>query len=111
MEKLASEIESLGSGSGSGSGSGGSWRGAELPRGYGDITDQVEVRNCELLNADDEAGPVKMLFESTKPSALDKGKGKPSSPDWIQSSTDDQLLLFIPFQGSIKLHTLQVWHS
>jgi hypothetical protein len=110
VEKLASEIESLGSGSGSGSGSSGSWRGAEIPRGYGDITDQIEVRNCELLNADDEAGPVKVLFESTKPSALDKGKGKPSSPDWIQSSTDDQLLLFIPFQGSIKLHTLQVWH-
>lgn len=108
MEKLASEIQSLPAASGSGSSSGRPWRGAEVPRGYSDITDQIEARNCELLNADDEAGPVKVLFESTKPSALDKGKGEASSPDWIQSSTDDQLLLFIPFQGSIKLHTLQV---
>lgn len=108
VEKLVSEIESLGSESGSGSGSGGPWKGAEVPRGYSDITDQIEIRNCELLNADDDAGPVKVLFEDTKPSALGDGKGKASSPDWIQSSTDDQLLLFIPFQSSIKLHTLQV---
>ena len=47
-----------------------------------------------------------MLFDSSKPSALDKGKG--SSKDWVQSGADDQLLLFIPLQGSVKLHTLQV---
>jgi len=102
VQKLSAEIESLGEGSGSG---GSSWSGAELPRGYSDITDQIEVRGCELLNADEDAGPVRVLFESSKPSGLNKGKG--TSKDWVQSGSDDQLLLFIPFQSSIKLHTLQ----
>lgn len=107
VQKLATEVESLGEGSASGSGNGGAWKGAEIPRGYSDITDQIEVRNCELLNADDEAGPVKVLFENTKPSALDN-KGKvATSKDWVQSGADDQLLLYIPFQSVVKLHTLQ----
>ncbi|KAL6808731.1 PITH domain-containing protein [Trichoderma camerunense] len=108
IEKLASELESLaeGSGSGSGSGSGGIWKGAEIPRGYSDITDQVELRGCELLNADDDAGPVKVLFENSQPSALREGAS--AAKDWVQSGSDDQLLLFIPFQSTIKLHTLQI---
>ncbi|KAI9171609.1 Thioredoxin-like protein [Paramyrothecium foliicola] len=102
IEKLVSEVDSLGEGSGSG----GIWSGAEIPRGYSDITDQIEIRGCELLNADSDAGPVKVLFENSKPSALDKGKG--SSKDWVQSGADDQLLLFIPLQSSVKVHTLQL---
>lgn len=85
------------------------WRGTELPRGYSDINDEVEVRGCELLNADEDAGPVKVLFSASKPSGL--GSGKPSTPDYVQSGSDDQLLLFIPFQATIKLHTLQVYTS
>lgn len=100
VQKLASEVESLGSGSG------GLWSGAEIPKGYVDITEEVEIRNCELLNADEDAGPVKVLFDSAKPSALGDGAG--SKKDWVQSGADDQLLLFIPFQSTIKLHTLQV---
>ncbi|KAK0755493.1 hypothetical protein N5P37_011895 [Trichoderma harzianum] len=106
IEKLASELESLAEGSGSGSGTGGIWKGAEIPRGYSDITDQVELRGCELLNADDDAGPVKVLFESSQPSALREGAS--AAKDWVQSGSDDQLLLFIPFQSTIKLHTLQI---
>lgn len=102
VQKLASEVESLGSGSGA-------WTGAELPKGYSDITDEVEIRNCELLNADEDAGPVKVLFDTSKPSALGEDSG--SKKDWVQSGADDQLLLFIPFQGTIKVHTLQVRHS
>lgn len=83
-----------------------SWSGADIPRGYSDISDQVEIRNCELLNADEEAGPVKVLFDASEPTALVNGKG--SAKDFVQSGSDDQLLLFIPFQGSVKLHTLQV---
>ncbi|KAL2212306.1 DUF1000-domain-containing protein [Sarocladium strictum] len=100
VQKLASEVESLGSGSG------GQWSGAEIPKGYVDITEEVEIRNCELLNADEDAGPVKVLFDSAKPSALGEGAG--SKKDWVQSGADDQLLLFIPFQSTIKLHTLQI---
>ena len=101
VEKLASDIETLGESS-----SGGQWAGAELPRGYGDITDQVELRGCELLNADEDTGPVKVLFDSSKPKGFDKDTA--SSKDFVQSGADDQLLLFIPFQSSVKLHTLQV---
>ncbi|KND90122.1 Thioredoxin-like protein 1 [Tolypocladium ophioglossoides CBS 100239] len=109
VQKLAAEVESLGESSGDGGGGGGSWNGAEIPRGYSNITDQVETRGCELLNADEDAGPVKVLFDSSKPSALDKGKAKDDpAKDWVQSGADDQLLLFIPFQSSVKLHTLQL---
>ncbi|KAK2590913.1 Thioredoxin-like protein 1 [Conoideocrella luteorostrata] len=106
LESLVTEVDSLGGEASSSSGSGGPWVGAEIPRGYSDITDQVEIRNCEVLNADEEAGPVKVLFESTQPGALDTRKG--SAKDFVQSGADDQLLLFVPFQGTVKLHTLQV---
>ncbi|PHH79572.1 hypothetical protein CDD80_4452 [Ophiocordyceps camponoti-rufipedis] len=102
VQNLASQVQSLG-----GDGAmAGAWRGAEVTRGFSDITDQVEVRGCELLNSHQDAGPVKVLFDSSKPSAL--GDGQPSSKDWVQSGADDQLLLFMPFQSSIKLHTLQL---
>lgn len=106
VKQLATDIETQAKTFESQIKSAGTWKGAELPRSYGDITDQVETRNCELLNADEDAGHVKVLFEKIKPSAL--GSGKESSKDWVQSGVDDQLILFIPFQSSIKLHTLQV---
>ncbi|KAF7560863.1 hypothetical protein G7046_g3302 [Stylonectria norvegica] len=105
VRKLALEVESLGEGSGGGD-SGEPWKGADIPRGYSDITDQIELKGLELLNADSDAGPVRVLFESSKPSALNKGKG--AKKDWVQSGADDQLLLFIPFQAIVKLHTLQL---
>ncbi|XWW92187.1 hypothetical protein V2A60_000110 [Cordyceps javanica] len=106
-EKIAKEAQALESGSSSAAASG--WRGAELPRGYSDITDQVEIRDCEVLNADDEAGTVRTLFDTAKPSGLDKGKGAAgAAKDWVQSGSDDQLLLYIPFQSTIKLHTIQL---
>ncbi|KAF4122425.1 PITH domain [Geosmithia morbida] len=105
VEKLAADVQALEDGS---SGSGG-WTGADLPKGYSDITDQIEIRGCELLNADDDAGPVRVLFDGAKPTALSKdGKASSSEKDWVQSGADDQLLLFIPFQSTIKLHTLQI---
>ncbi|KAH6691560.1 thioredoxin [Plectosphaerella plurivora] len=92
-------------GSSSGGSGGGSWRGAELPRGYGDVTDQIEIKGCELLNADDDNGNVRVLFEASKPSAL---SGKEGANDFVESGSDDQLLLFTPFSSMIKLHTLQL---
>lgn len=105
-EKIAKETQALESGSSSAAASG--WRGAELPRGYSDITDQVEIRDCEVLNADDGAGTVRTLFDSSKPSALDGKSAASGTKDWVQSGSDDQLLLYIPFQATIKLHTIQV---
>ncbi|KAF5651076.1 thioredoxin 1 [Fusarium tjaetaba] len=90
-----------------GSASGGpSWKGMEAPRGYNDITDQIELRDLEVLNADESAGTVRVLFDGSKPSGLGNGKG--TSKDFVQSGADDQLLLYIPFQSIVKLHTLQL---
>ncbi|KAH7181378.1 PITH domain-containing protein [Fusarium sp. MPI-SDFR-AT-0072] len=90
-----------------GSASGGpSWKGMEAPRGYNDITDQIELRDLEVLNADEGAGTVRVLFDGSKPSGLGNGKG--TSKDYVQSGADDQLLLYIPFQSIVKLHTLQL---
>ena len=91
------------------SGSANSWKGAALPRGYVDITDQVELNRSELLNFDTETGGVRALLSSEKPSALSGGKA--TAKDWVESDTDDQLLLFMPFQSMLKLHTLQVGHA
>lgn len=114
IEKLTSDVETSGAGgegsggSGSGSGSGGiAWKGADLPRGYTDISDVVEVRGLELLNADQNFS-VRTLFSKSKPSALNKSPGTSTEKDWVESDTDEQLLLFAPFNSATKLHTIQV---
>ncbi|KAK0728962.1 PITH domain-containing protein [Apiosordaria backusii] len=91
---------------GGASGSGEKWRGAALPRGYTDITDQVEINRCELLNVDTGTGSVRILLDSSEPSALSGSKR--ATKDWVESDTDEQLMLFLPFQAMIKLHTLQI---
>ncbi|KAJ2998100.1 hypothetical protein NUW58_g428 [Xylaria curta] len=107
IEKLSNDIESGGEGSSS-SGSGGlAWRGADLPRGYTDISDVVDVRGLELLNADTDFS-VRTLFNKSKPSSLDKSPITSDEKDWVESDTDEQLLLFAPFNSASKLHTLQL---
>ncbi|KAI1045640.1 hypothetical protein LB505_004727 [Fusarium chuoi] len=104
---LASSLNEKTARENAGSASGGpSWKGMEAPRGYNDITDQIELRDLEVLNADESAGTVRVLFDGSKPSGLGNGKG--TSKDYVQSGADDQLLLYIPFQSIVKLHTLQV---
>ena len=41
--------------------------GAELPRGYGDVTTQVDFLSLELLNWDSEHGNARTLISSDKP--------------------------------------------
>ncbi|KAH6660627.1 thioredoxin [Truncatella angustata] len=106
LEKLANEIETAGEAGGSSSGGGGmTWLGADLPRGYSDISDIVDVRGLELLNADSEFS-VRTLFNKPKPAGL--GKSSSEDKDWVESDTDEQLLLFVPFNSAVKLHTLQI---
>ncbi|KAL2127587.1 hypothetical protein VTI74DRAFT_10450 [Chaetomium olivicolor] len=106
-DKVANISDNGGQASGSGStGSGATWRGAALPRGYTDITSQIELQRCELLNVDPDAGSVRVLFDGAKPSALSGGKS--TAKDWVESDTDEQLLLFMPFQSMLKLHTIQI---
>jgi len=108
VQKIQKTIESAKNGgpSGGDNSDAGFWRGAALPRGYTDITSQIELRRCELLNIDSDIGSVRVLFDSGKPSALSGGDG--TAKDWVESDTDQQLMLFMLFQSMIKLHTLQI---
>lgn len=113
IKKLVAEAESDDFG-GFGEASESGWVGASMPRGYGDVTPQVDVKGLDLLNSDSDCGNARTLFSTANPSSLDdgKGKGKPSSEepkkDWVESDTDEQLMLFIPFQSTLKVHSLHV---
>ena len=108
VKKLAAEAEGGSSGFGGASGSGSNWRTGDLPRGYNNVTDQVDVKGLELLNADSGFGSVRVLVDDSKPSGLQKGKAVADKKDWVESDTDEQLMLFMPFQSTLKVHTLQV---
>lgn len=109
VEKLSNDIENATQGAGSSSSTAGiAWKGADLPRGYTDISDSVDVRGLELLNADDTHFSVRNLFNKSKPSALSKDKASSEEKDWVESDTDEQLLLYAPFNSAVKLHTIQV---
>ena len=116
VKKLAAEAESDGSSGGYGEAStgGGSWISSSPPKGYKDVTDQVDRHGLDLLNADSGFGNSRTLFDNSKPSTLDsaKGKGKSSDgksgKDWVESDTDEQLMLYIPFNSTLKVHTLLI---
>jgi hypothetical protein len=80
-----------------------------LPKGYSNVGDQVDVKGLELLNADSDFGGVRVLFDGSKPSALENGKAaEGKAKDWVESDTDEQLMLFVPFQSTLKVRMLQV---
>ncbi|KAI0482279.1 PITH domain-containing protein [Xylariaceae sp. FL0804] len=108
VERLSADIMDAGSSGGASSSGGGiAWRGAGLPRGYTDISDVIDVKGLELLNAEPEFS-VRTLLSKEKPSALNKGKDAGDEKDWVESDTDQQLLLYMPFNSAVKLHTLQI---
>ncbi|KAI4160485.1 MAG: hypothetical protein L6R39_000191, partial [Caloplaca ligustica] len=115
VKKLVAEADSNGSGGfGEASSFSPGWLGASLPKGYEDVTDQVDVRGVDLLNSDSNFGNARTLFNGNKPSALACAEGNANPDggktqrDWIESDTDEQLMLFIPFQSTLRIHTLQM---
>nr|KMM68969.1 hypothetical protein CPAG_05292 [Coccidioides posadasii RMSCC 3488] len=88
--------------------SGSNWLGAAVPKGYQDITDQVDLKGIDLLNCDNDIGPGKNIFERLQPSALKPKAKEESKPDWVESDTDEQLMLFMPFNASLKIHSLHI---
>lgn len=96
------------------------WVGASPPKGFWDITDQIDIKGIDMLNRSAEAGGPRAIIKNTKPSALlekEKGKGKSEAAateqsedekDWIESDTDEQLMILIPFQSNVKAHTIQI---
>lgn len=114
VRQLAQEAASAGDEGSSGGGAGaaaagsasGNWTAMAPPRGYSDITDQVDALGLDFLNLDGQRGEKRILFSGDKPSALSGLEG--GKKDWIESDTDEQLMLFIPFQSALKLHTLHI---
>lgn len=115
-KQLSSAVKNLANEAGAASveGSGGfaesstssSWVAAEPAKAYSDVTDQVDIKGLELLNFDNNFGTVRTLFDSTKPTALNSSKS--TSKDWVESDTDDQLMIYVPFQSTLKVHSLQL---
>jgi len=103
IKNLATEAESSSSSIGTFGTPGGpsTWLGATPPKGYADITSEVDVRGLDLLNADSSLGNARILFDSSEP-------GKKKEKDWVESDTDEQLMLYIPFQSTVKIRSLQL---
>lgn len=114
VKKLAEEAghadANAGSGQASSSSSSSGWLGAASPRGYADVTEDIDIKGLDLLNADGEFGGTRTLFSGDRPSALGKAGagGDKSKKDWVESDTDEQLMLFIPFNSTLKIHTLHI---
>jgi thioredoxin len=103
VKKLADEANRVGMDDGGEGSSGSMWLGAALPRGYTDITSQVDVTGLELLNWDSTFGNARTVFQGSQP----KGKQDDKS-DWVESDTDEQLMLYAPFQSIVKIHSIHI---
>lgn len=73
---------------------------------YGNITHHVETKGLDIMNANTALGGARALFEESKPSSL--GNATSTKNDWVESDTDEQLMLLVPFQGSVKIHSIQI---
>lgn len=67
IKKVAEEASKVDSGADEAGSSGGNWIGAALPRGYSDVSDQVDVMGLELLNFESSKGGPRALFATGKP--------------------------------------------
>lgn len=103
VKKLANEANAVGDagagGFGEASSSGSMWLGAGLPRGYGDVTDQIDIKGLELLNFDGSFGSVRTLFDGKQPSGLGSGKAKGNNHCYSNvMDIADMILQFRRFQ-------------
>jgi len=71
------------------------WLGGSIPKGYEDVSDQIDIKGIDLLNCNNEVAPGRVLFEASKPSGFaapgrEKGKAKADqiTPDLVESDTD-----------------------
>ncbi|KAK4945333.1 Thioredoxin-like protein 1 [Elasticomyces elasticus] len=103
VKQLANEANKMETEELGGSSTGGSWLGAELPRGYVDVTNQVEFLGLELMNWDSEHGNARTLISADKP----KGSAE-AKTDYVESDTDEQLMIYIPFQSTLKIHSIHL---
>lgn len=64
------------------------WHGAELPRGYVDVTDQVNFLGLELLNWDSSHGNARKLISKDKPLGKQLFSQKPSNEGEYKMNAD-----------------------
>lgn len=119
VKDLANEANRLEGEDAGGSSSVGTWLGAEVPRGYGDVTGQVDFMSLELLNWDSTHGTARTLISGDKPkgeqlihTSCSPGTlttvGQADAKDWVESDTDEQLMLYIPFQSTLKIQSIHL---
>ena len=77
VKDLANEVNKLDTGDVGGSSAGGTWLGAEIPRGYTDVTSQVDFLGLEMLNWDSDHGNARLLISGDEP------KGKRAESNWV----------------------------
>lgn len=80
VRKLAEEAGKVDTDGGESSSGSGGWLGASLPRGYSDVTSQIDVTSLELLNWDSQCGNARSIFQQAQPKGM-------SSP--LPESTSD----------------------
>jgi len=109
MQKLGAVVRNLLSEAGGSaiSSSSSSWTGGEIPKGYKSINTEIEIKGLDCMNWKSELGSIRSLFENSSPSGLEP-KAKAKEADWMESDTDEQLMLFIPFQSTVKVFQLQI---
>jgi thioredoxin len=67
VKDLANEVNKMDTSDVGGTSAAGTWLGAELPRGYTDVTSQVDFLGLELLNWDSDHGNARVLISTDKP--------------------------------------------
>lgn len=114
-EELDQRVRAMIYGFGSGSfdrsfGSPAEWYGAQPPANYENLTSVVEAKNIQVLNNDPNFDAGRELVNMKAPSSLgDKGnRSSDKTKDWVESDTDAQLMIFIPFVSLPKLESLQI---
>jgi len=108
VSRLVTEYKNSGgassSASASGSGSSGApasgWWGAPPAKGYSDISEEIEKTALDIMNASTDAGTGRTLFEESQPGKDPK--------DWVESDTDEQLMIYIPFRSTLKIHSIHL---
>lgn len=103
---LQNTFQEISAQAGAGSSGAQSWIAVAPTRLFQDVTTDIDPRGLDMLNASKECGSARSLFDASKPLAL-QNQSTPS-PDWVESDTDEQLMLFIPFKTTLKIHSLQI---
>lgn len=100
--KTSRGASSSASGSGSGSAPPPVWWGVPPAKGYADISEEIEKVALDIMNASTDAGNARTLLEESQP-----GKD-PKAKDWVESDTDEQLMIYIPFRSTLKIHSIHL---